>query len=261
MGKYIRKCRGGGGAGTAAPAVVVAGVRTRSRSAAAASAPASKRPRKAAPTRAEVEALGDDGAGAAEGCCYLQLRSRSVFMVAAEVVAVSPREPVPPVAVAAEEEEEEASHVEAVAGVVSRCSSTASSSVDAAALNHCAAEAHRNCGEESSVSDSAGCGRREWREMTPSSRAPGDISDQESSKAADDDPKHRHPRPRSSATATTTVACRARTMPPAEEIEEFFAAAEKAEAERFAAKYNFDVVRGVPLDAGGRFEWTPVSSG
>jgi hypothetical protein len=26
-------------------------------------------------------------------------------------------------------------------------------------------------------------------------------------------------------------------------------------------RYNFDVVRGVPLDAGGRFEWIPVASG
>jgi hypothetical protein len=63
------------------------------------------------------------------------------------------------------------------------------------------------------------------REATP----PGDHSDQESSKAADH-PKHH--RRRSSA----TVPCRAR-MPPAKEIEEFFAAAEKAEAERFAARY------------------------
>jgi hypothetical protein len=38
-------------------------------------------------------------------------------------------------------------------------------------------------------------------------------------------------------TATTTaVACRRARMPPAGEIEEFFAAAEKAQAERFAAK-------------------------
>lgn len=46
-------------------------------------------------------------------------------------------------------------------------------------------------------------------------------------------------------------------MPPAAEIEEFFAAAEEAEAKRFASKYNFDVARGVPLDA-GRFEWAPA---
>jgi hypothetical protein len=25
-------------------------------------------------------------------------------------------------------------------------------------------------------------------------------------------------------------------------------------------RYNFDFVRGVPLDAGGRFEWAPVVS-
>jgi hypothetical protein len=141
MGKYIRKSSSrGGGTGTA-PAVVVAGVRTRSRAAAAA-APAPKRPRKA---RAEVEV--DEGRdGAEEGCCYLQLRSRRLFMVvvAADVAAASP-ETVP--VAAAEVGGGEASpavplavtgstaSVEAVvvAAGASRCSSTASS-VDAAAL-------------------------------------------------------------------------------------------------------------------------------
>jgi hypothetical protein len=74
------------------------------------------------------------------------------------------------------------------------------------------------------------------REATPSSRPPVGLSDEESSQAqAADEHRHRHRGP-SSAAATTAVACRARTPPAAEEIEEFFAAAEKAVAERFAAK-------------------------
>lgn len=45
-------------------------------------------------------------------------------------------------------------------------------------------------------------------------------------------------------------------MPSAAEIEEFFAAAEKREQKRFAEKYNYDVVKDVPLE--GRYEWIPL---
>ncbi|XP_062227535.1 cyclin-dependent kinase inhibitor 1-like [Phragmites australis] len=260
MGKYVRKCRGAGVMSRAPAAVelaqVVVGVRTRARSAAFASevaVRAPKRPRKAA-ARAEVGVeTGRDSGGAVAGC-YLQLRSRRLFMAAAEVVA--PRRAV---AEAGEEEEEASSALqpagsraseEALVAGVSRCSSTASSVNVVVARDRSGgvAEAREDRGVESSVSDSG-------REATPSSCSPGDLSDQESSEAADDPKHHRRRR----ATATTAVACRART-PPADEIEEFFAAAEKAEAERFAAKYNFDVVRGAPLDV-GRFKWTPVASG
>ncbi|KAL0387014.1 UNVERIFIED_CONTAM: Cyclin-dependent kinase inhibitor 7 [Sesamum radiatum] len=41
--------------------------------------------------------------------------------------------------------------------------------------------------------------------------------------------------------------------PPAAELEEFFAAAEKYDQKRFAEKYNYDIVKDVPLD--GRYQW------
>ncbi|TKY59105.1 Cyclin-dependent kinase inhibitor 7 [Spatholobus suberectus] len=41
--------------------------------------------------------------------------------------------------------------------------------------------------------------------------------------------------------------------PPKAEIEEFFAMAEKYEQKRFAEKYNFDIVRDMPLE--GRYQW------
>ncbi|XP_078444667.1 uncharacterized protein LOC144713830 isoform X2 [Wolffia australiana] len=44
-----------------------------------------------------------------------------------------------------------------------------------------------------------------------------------------------------------------RRIPSAEEMEEFFAAAEKQEQLRFLDKYNFDVVRDAPM--AGRFLW------
>ncbi|KAK1402579.1 Cyclin-dependent kinase inhibitor [Heracleum sosnowskyi] len=42
-------------------------------------------------------------------------------------------------------------------------------------------------------------------------------------------------------------------MPSTEEIEEFLAAAEKHEQRRFAEKYNYDIVKDVPLE--GRYQW------
>ncbi|XP_050366057.1 cyclin-dependent kinase inhibitor 7 isoform X2 [Argentina anserina] len=41
--------------------------------------------------------------------------------------------------------------------------------------------------------------------------------------------------------------------PPSDEIEDFFATAEKYEQKRFAEKYNFDVVKEAPLE--GRYLW------
>ncbi|KAL5201536.1 hypothetical protein ABZP36_035890 [Zizania latifolia] len=44
--------------------------------------------------------------------------------------------------------------------------------------------------------------------------------------------------------------------PPEEEVEAFFAAAESSVARRFAAKYNYDVVKDAPMD--GRYEWVRI---
>ncbi|CAL5046739.1 unnamed protein product [Urochloa decumbens] len=265
MGKYIRKRAGR--APAAELAQVVVGVRTRSRSAAAVAAPAPKRPRKQAAARAEVEEVeaghGDDGG------CYLRLRSRRLFMAAAAVeapcaVPAEEKEAALPAAGAARSGASVEAPVVVVDAGVSRCSSTASSVdvVAAAARERSGGVTEARLREESdvgsAVSDSE-CGRQ-MREATPSSRPPADLSDEDSSQASlmANDKEHRHGS--SSANVTTAaVACRART-PPEEEIEAFFAAAEKAEAERFSAKYNFDFARGLPL-AGGRFEWTTVASG
>jgi len=49
---------------------------------------------------------------------------------------------------------------------------------------------------------------------------------------------------------------RGRPPPPPEEVEAFLAAAESTLARRFAAKYNYDVVKDAPMD--GRYEWVRV---
>ncbi|TVU00591.1 hypothetical protein EJB05_53980 [Eragrostis curvula] len=45
--------------------------------------------------------------------------------------------------------------------------------------------------------------------------------------------------------------------PPEEQVEAFFAAAESDLARRFAAKYNYDVVKDAPMD--GRYEWVRLN--
>uniref|UniRef100_A0A0E0K5J1 Cyclin-dependent kinase inhibitor domain-containing protein n=1 Tax=Oryza punctata TaxID=4537 RepID=A0A0E0K5J1_ORYPU len=253
----MRKFRGATGEEVAMAAMEVTqvvGVRTRSRSAAEAGATttkvqaASTRRRKALLPTAVVGTRRDGGS------CYLQLRSRMLFMAPPRPAAPAARAPVVVEAVGAGNGA--APHV---AAGLSRCSSTASS-VDAAAQDRSlacrsdVAEAGSEHVPEGSASDSGSGRDRERRETTPSSFLPGEVSDLESDLAGQ---KRSRPLP-SSATASAQQATRPK-MPPAAEIEEFFAAAEEAEAKRFAAKYNFDVVRGVPLDA-GRFEWTPVVS-
>ncbi|XP_047329712.1 cyclin-dependent kinase inhibitor 7-like [Impatiens glandulifera] len=47
-------------------------------------------------------------------------------------------------------------------------------------------------------------------------------------------------------------------MPSMEEIESFFSAHEKHEQKRFSKKYNFDVVKDVPMEE-GRYEWVKIN--
>ncbi|CAM0913828.1 unnamed protein product [Alopecurus aequalis] len=281
MGKYMRSKCGGGAAGDSKPApAAVLGARTRSRAAATAVAGPAKRRKHAAETTTTTRAVDEavsgrnDGGGAvdeavsdrddAAAACYLHLRSRRLLFKAA-----APRGDL-----AAEEEASRArldsnsgGPEEAVVVGISRCSGTASSTVDVAARERSGGEAEACEGRdvESSVSDSE-CDGRERRETTPCSRPPVDSSDLESSQATTDEQERKRCCRRDPATTTTTSSTaafhlqpRSARMPAAAEIEHFFFAAEKAQAERFAAKYNFDVALGVPLDA-GRFEWTPVAT-
>lgn len=250
MGKYMRKCRGAAGEEVAAVEVTqVVGVRTRSRSAAVAGGGVAKLAprRKKAPAPVDPAAAGAGGDG---GSCYIHLRSRMLFMAPPppqQQPSTTPRAPTPAEAARA--------CLQAAAAGLSRCSSTASS-VDVGAQDRshaCRSDAAEVIGgdhvPEVSASNSGSGPDRERRETTPSSRADGEVSDLESDLAGQ---KGAQQRP--AATSADRL-----VMPPAAEIEAFFKAAEEARAKRFAAKYNFDVVRGVPLD-GGRFEWTPVVS-
>ncbi|KAG8059344.1 hypothetical protein GUJ93_ZPchr0002g25237 [Zizania palustris] len=225
MGKYMRKCKGVTGEEVAAAVEVtqVVGVRTRSRSASTATRGAVVKVQ--APSRRKALLTeGDSAVGTRRdsGSCYLQLRSRMLFMAG-------------PPARAPGEAAEGAGNGAAHAAGLSRCSSTASS-VDMAgqdrslACRSDVADAASEHVPEISASDSASGRDRDRREMTPSSFLPGDVSDLESDLAG-----QKRSRPLHSATGAAQEAARP-LVPPAAEIEEFFAAAEEAEAKRFAAK-------------------------
>ncbi|KAI3753161.1 hypothetical protein L2E82_25207 [Cichorium intybus] len=61
--------------------------------------------------------------------------------------------------------------------------------------------------------------------------------------------------------AANDVTSRCQPPPPAKtpspaELEEFFSEAEKYEQKRFAEKYNYDIVKDVPME--GRYQWIPL---
>ncbi|KAG8368346.1 hypothetical protein BUALT_Bualt15G0036000 [Buddleja alternifolia] len=82
------------------------------------------------------------------------------------------------------------------------------------------------------------------REATPTSELCGDseevllMSSSSTSKKTPEIPRRKIP---------------SEKMPSAAELEEFFAAAEKCEQKRFAEKYNYDIVKDVPLE--GKYQW------
>ncbi|PWA62479.1 hypothetical protein CTI12_AA363700 [Artemisia annua] len=46
------------------------------------------------------------------------------------------------------------------------------------------------------------------------------------------------------------------SVPSAEELDEFFKEAEKHQQKQFIEKYNFDIVKDVPIE--GRYEWVKL---
>nr|GMC83349.1 cyclin-dependent kinase inhibitor 7-like isoform X2 [Ipomoea batatas]GME21429.1 cyclin-dependent kinase inhibitor 7-like isoform X2 [Ipomoea batatas] len=123
--------------------------------------------------------------------------------------------------------------------VTSRCSSCESSDVAKNILDL--------KGEVFETDDTAHCNGRLSRETTPTTELRRDsVTEMESSSTTKN----------VSMAATSPQKPSTMEMPSAEEIEEFFSAAEKYEQERFKQKYNYDVVKDVPLE--GRYEWVPL---
>ncbi|XP_011088281.1 cyclin-dependent kinase inhibitor 7 isoform X2 [Sesamum indicum] len=86
-----------------------------------------------------------------------------------------------------------------------------------------------------------------FREATPTSELYGDSEQMLMHSKATSKRKSSTP-PRRKIPASL-----AENMPSAAELEEFFAAAEKYEQKRFTEKYNYDIVKDVPLE--GKYQW------
>ncbi|KAI8028461.1 Cyclin-dependent kinase inhibitor 7 [Camellia lanceoleosa] len=124
--------------------------------------------------------------------------------------------------------------------LLSRCSSTESSQFVKHELRSVdlkvELEAHANSGFENEISTLISC--RFSRETTPSS---DEMESSTATKQSTTSLRRKHPEAK---------------MPAAAEIEEFFSAAEKYEQKRFVDKYNYDVVKDVPLE--GRYQWVQL---
>ncbi|XP_052195332.1 cyclin-dependent kinase inhibitor 7-like [Diospyros lotus] len=116
------------------------------------------------------------------------------------------------------------------------CSSNGSSDLAKEVLEIVDLEDDSRLQKESSTCDFDNGDRRE---STPSSELQGESGELESTTR----PLEANSRRRSSA----------EKMPSATELEEFFAAAEEDLHEQFKKKYNYDIVKDVPLQ--GRYEW------
>lgn len=89
------------------------------------------------------------------------------------------------------------------------------------------------------------CRKRE-RETTPMSELRVDQSDELESTAM----------PLSEETSRVRFTAEKISLPSESEIEEFFAAAEKDLKQRFTEKYNYDVIKDIPLEGG--YEWVQL---
>ncbi|XP_073060481.1 cyclin-dependent kinase inhibitor 1-like [Primulina eburnea] len=90
--------------------------------------------------------------------------------------------------------------------------------------------------------DSLDCGVRERRETSPLIEVQAESGELEST-ARPLESNFRRP-------------FTAEKMPSEDELEEFFAAAEKNQQKKFIDKYNFDIAKDEPLE--GRYEWVDI---
>ncbi|GAB2223934.1 hypothetical protein Drorol1_Dr00004679 [Drosera rotundifolia] len=100
--------------------------------------------------------------------------------------------------------------------------------------------------EETNPMMKSNCRKR--RQITPSTESPAESGERMDSAATlpSPDPNDLHD-------GRATV----QSMPSESEIEQFFAATENDLHQRFIDKYNYDVVKDVPLQ--GRYQWVPVN--
>ncbi|KAG6529026.1 hypothetical protein ZIOFF_011218 [Zingiber officinale] len=229
MGKYMTKCGKGAGELSVMEVTQVAGVTTRARALAIASA-ADAAAATAVPKRRKAE-VAPAPSELVQTSSYIQLRSRRLVMTG----------DLPP----PRNSLNSAFSWATTEKVASRSSSNASSDVMVEEpvmpdeLGRCllvsSFSPFRSLFAFNFASFSSRClnFRREARHSSAARLEGGDLE--------------------STARTTTTSTS---TTPTKSEIEEFFDAAERDQALRFADKYNYDVINDVPLN--GRFRWVPI---
>ncbi|CAK9167136.1 unnamed protein product [Ilex paraguariensis] len=123
--------------------------------------------------------------------------------------------------------------------LASYCSSNGSSELANGIVKFVDLEEEESAEVETSTFD-IHCRERERREMTPASELRAESGELE-------------PTGRPSEASSRRRSTALEKMPSEAELEEFFAATEKNVQKCFAEKYNYDIVKDVPLE--GRYEW------
>ncbi|XP_042507343.1 cyclin-dependent kinase inhibitor 1-like [Macadamia integrifolia] len=231
MGKYMRKCKG---IGETVMEVAQVGVTTRARSSSLA-----------------MEAEGTEGTATSTGAtkrrkvvsAELQF-SPSCVQLSSPLPVITPERSVSPANSENSDQvitEERCSSPNSDHVQVSQCSSNGSTELVKESLRSVDLEDEDECFHIENLTKYSDC--RQSRETTPSSELRAESGDLESTA-------------RPSAVANSRYRSTDVRMPTETELDEFFSAAEKKEQKRFADKYNFDIMKDVPLE--GRYEWVRV---
>ncbi|KAJ4966637.1 hypothetical protein NE237_018486 [Protea cynaroides] len=226
MGKYMRECKG---IGETMMEVTQVGVTTRARTLAMATAA----------TATTTGATKRRKVGSGE----LQFSSSCVQLRSPLVHVITPDNLVSPAISGNSDQvitEDRCSSPNSDQVQASRCSSNGSTEFVNENLRSVDLEGEGDCCHIENSSTYSDC--RQRRETTPSSELRAESGDLESTARPTE--------------ANSRYRSMTEKMPTEAEIDEFFSAAEKKEQKQFADKYNFDILKDVPLE--GRYEWVRV---
>ncbi|XP_043710893.1 cyclin-dependent kinase inhibitor 1-like [Telopea speciosissima] len=230
MGKYMRKCKG---IGETLMEVAQVGVTTRARTLAMAAA--------AAEAATATSTGGTKRRKVSSG--ELRFSSSCVQLQSRRLPVISQENPVSPANSDNSDQvitEDRCSSPNSDHFQASRCSSNGSTEFVNENLGSVDLEGESECFHIENLTTYSDC--RQRRETTPSSELRPESGDLESTA-----------RP---AEANSRCRSTAEKMPTEAEIDEFLTAAEKKEQKRFTVKYNFDILKDIPLE--GRYEWVRV---
>ncbi|KAL2333566.1 hypothetical protein Fmac_014779 [Flemingia macrophylla] len=106
---------------------------------------------------------------------------------------------------------------------------------------------------ESSQVETSTCNYGEQQQISSRRREMSLSSELRSSNSQEVDSTEKNPPMMQTKTKSRSALSTPQKMPTESELEEFFSSAEKNIQKRFSEKYNYDIVKDVPLE--GRYEW------